>query len=928
MVFDYFSPALLVVWALIGALVAPPIVRRLGGSAGLALALIPFTIFLLFLAGSGAVFSGGYWRGSIPWATELGVSWDLWVSPLSLLLGLLISGIGTLIVLYAAAYLGDSAKAPRFFGALFLFMAAMLGMALTENLIVFFVFWELTSVASYLLIGYYHEKDEARKSALDALLVTGAGGLALLAGFILLGEAGGSYKLSELITNREIVIAHPLYPAIFVCVFVGAMTKSAQVPCHFWLPGAMAAPAPVSAYLHSATMVKAGVFLLAIMHPLLGGTDLWHFTLLGFGAVTMTWGALVAVLQTDLKKLLAYTTLSALGTLIMLLGIESELAAKAAVVFLVVHASYKGALFMVAGILEKTTGTREVEELQGLMRAMPVLGIAAVMAAASMSGIPPFIGFIAKELLYEVILETPIVGWGLLILGFVANAANIIVALKVGVSPFLGKRELATKLKKKPEFFLVFGSVILGCGSLLFGVFPEAFLGSAIDAMVGQIRAEPVSLKLKLWHGFNLVLLLSALTVAAGVTGYLLRGQIRRLGARLPFQSVSARGIFRAGLAGCLSGADKVTMLLQSGNLRQYFLVIVVTGMALTAWAFGAAAYQFSNLGALAFRFDVAVVIGLILAGTIMLLNASRGMTAVLALGCVGFGIAALFALYGAPDLAITQLLVETLTLVLFALAIFGLPVLERSTLRRPQRIVSLVVATVVGVVFTLLTLKALTLELHEPVSREMAARSLTEGFGRNVVNVILVDFRALDTLGEIVVLAIAALGVAAMLGQNGGRVGLSRRRKSSTVLLASARFTAPAMFIFSVYLLLRGHNEPGGGFIGGLVVALSAVLLHLARPDRPLALFKLPPKQLAGVGLGLAIISGLPGLLTRGSFLTASWGPEFALPFVGKVKLGTPLAFDIGVYLVVAAITLLLYQQMERRNTNRILTATPQRKS
>ena len=928
MVFDSVSPTLLVVCALVGAVVAPLIVRKLGKTAGPLLALIPFAIFLVFLSGSGEVFAGDYWRGSISWAPQLGVSWDLWVSPLSLLLGLLISGIGTLIIFYAAAYLGDSTKAPRFFGVLFTFMAAMLGMAVTENLIVFFVFWELTSVASYLLIGYFHEKEEARKSALDALLVTGAGGLALLAGFILLGEVGGSYKLGELIANRDAVVAHSLYPAIFLCVLVGAVTKSAQVPFHFWLPGAMAAPAPVSAYLHSATMVKAGVFLLAIMHPLLGGTDLWHFSLLGFGAVTMTWGAVVAVMQTDLKKLLAYTTVSALGILVMLLGIESELAAKAAVVFLVVHAFYKGALFMVAGILEKTTGTREVEDLRGLMRAMPLLGIAAVMAAASMSGIPPFIGFIAKELLYEVKLETPVVGWGLLVLGFIANAANIIVALKVGVAPFLGSRKTATPLKKKPAFFLVMGSVILGCGSLLLGIFPETFLGSAIDAMVGQIRAEPVSLKLKLWHGFNLVLLLSALTVAAGVSGYLLRKRICGFGDSLPLPKLTARGAFRAGLAGSLTVADKVTKLLQSGNLRQYFFVIVVTGMALTAWAFGEAAYEFSNIGALAFRFDVAVVIGLIIAGTVMLLKASRGMTAVLALGCVGFGISALFALYGAPDLAITQLLVETLTLVLFALAIFGLPVLKRSTLRRSQRMGSLAMAAVVGVVFTLLTLKALTLELHEPISREMAARSLPEAFGRNVVNVILVDFRALDTLGEIAVLTIAALGVAAMLGQTGRRGNLGQRRKPSAVLLASARYTAPATFAFSIYLLLRGHNEPGGGFIGGLVAALSALLLHLAQPDGNVTLFRLPPKRLAGVGLGLAVLSGLPGFFARESFLAASWGPEFALPVLGKVKLGTPLAFDIGVYLVVAAVILLLYQQMERGNTTRFLNSQPQRKS
>ncbi len=919
MIFDVISPALLVLGVLATAALAPWVARLRGEMAGVLLALVPLTVFGVFLAGSGGIWRGDAWGGTIAWASELGIDWNLWVSPVGLLLGLLVSGMGTLIVLYAGAYLADSPKRTRFFGMLFLFMGAMLGLAVTENLVVFFVFWELTSVASYLLIGHYHEKIDSRKSALDALLVTGGGGVVMLAGVILLGEVGGSYLIGELAANREAIVGHALYPAIFVCLLVGAITKSAQVPFHFWLPGAMAAPAPVSAYLHSATMVKAGVFLLAFLHPVLGGTEAWHFSLMAFGAATMTWGALVAVMQTDLKRLLAFTTVSALGTLVMLLGIESELAVKAAVVFLVVHALYKGALFMVAGILEKATGTREVEQLRGLMREMPVLGVAAVVAAASMSGLPPFVGFIAKELLYEVKLEAPLVGWPLLVCGFVANAANIIVALKVGVAPFLGSGESPTPLKKRPGFLLVTGSVVLGCGSLLFGLFPGAILGDATNAIVGQIRAEEVSLKLKLWHGLNLVFLLSVLTVAAGVVGYLARKRIRSLGGRLTTVATwNARDLFRAGLASLLAGANKVTTGLQSGNLRQYFLVILLAGAGLVAWAFGKAAFDFSFTGLAAVRLDVVLVIALVTLSTALVLRASRRMTAILGLGCVGFGIAGLFALYGAPDLAITQLLVETLTLVLFALAIYGLPDLRRSSFVFRQRLVTVGASVVTGIGFFLLTMKALTIELHEPVSREMAERSVSEAFGRNVVNVILVDFRALDTLGEITVLVIAALGVAAMLNRTSDARLPSLDGKRSTVLLASARYTAPAMIIFSVYLLLRGHNDPGGGFIGGLVAALAAVLTHLARPETPLRFLRLGPVPLAGLGLALAVLSGLPGLWRRASFLAAEWGPAFSLPAVGKVKLGTPLVFDIGVYFVVAAIVLLLYEQMERWHASR----------
>ena len=921
MIFDQFSPALLVGAILALTVVAPWVARSSGKGAGALLALVPFSVFGILLSGSAVIWKGTPWRGDLSWAPELGIDWNLWISPVGLLLGLLVSGIGTLIVLYAGSYLEGSPKRSRFFGALFLFMGAMMGLAVTENLVVFFVFWELTSVASYLLIGHYHEKGESRKSALDALLVTGGGDVALLAGVILLGEAGGSYLIGELVANQEVVVAHPLYPAIFICLLIGAVTKSAQVPFHFWLPGAMAAPAPVSAYLHSATMVKAGVFLLALLHPILGGTDLWHFTLMAIGTVTMTWGALVAVVQTDLKRLLAFTTVSALGTLVMLLGIESELAVKAAVVFLVVHALYKGALFMVAGILEKTTGTREVEQLRGLMRSLPILGMAAVMGAASMSGIPPFVGFIAKELLYEVKLEAPIVGWPLLICGFVANAANIIVALKVGVAPFLGTRGPATPVKKRADAQLVAGSVVLGCGSLVMGLFPGAILGDALNAVVGQIRAETVMLKLKLWHGLNLVFLLSVLTVGTGVVGYLFRKRLRAWGRIFGAPGRgrwNARDLFRAGLAGLLAGAGKVTSALQSGDLRQYFLAILLTGIGLAGWAFFHTGHTISLTGSSAVRLEVAMAVGLVVTATVLILRARARSTAILGLGCVGFGIAGLFALYGAPDLAITQLLVETLTLVLFALAIHGLPALQRSGFGAGQRWVTTGIAAVVGVGFALLTLKALTLELHEPVSREMAQRSLPEAFGRNVVNVILVDFRALDTLGEIAVLVIAALGVSAMLGRpnRDRRPGLDEAK--SSVLPASARFTAPAMIVFSLYLLLRGHNEPGGGFIGGLVAALAALLTHLASPERSLRLFRLGPEMLASVGLALAVGSGLPGLGTRGSFLAAEWGPEWFVPAVGKVKLGTPLVFDVGVYLVVAAIVLILYQQLQRWHSHR----------
>ncbi|MEM9478682.1 MAG: hydrogen gas-evolving membrane-bound hydrogenase subunit E [Verrucomicrobiota bacterium] len=919
MSFDQFNPAWVVLLIFAAAFLAPVLARVPQKNVGWLLAVLPALAFAFFAVGGVSVWQEETWRSSIEWAPAVGVNWDVWVTPLGLFLALLVTGIGALITIFAGAYFGDSPHRGRFFLNLYLFMGAMLGLAVTENLIVFFVFWELTSISSYLLIGFNHSKTEARKSALDALLVTGGGGLVLLAGILLLGQVGGSFLLGELIENRDAVHAHPLYAAILICFIVGAVTKSAQFPFHFWLPGAMAAPAPVSAYLHSATMVKAGVFLLALLHPLLGDTPLWHYTLLAIGAITMTLGALIAVLQTDLKRLLAYTTVSALGTLVMLLGFEDDLAAKAAVIFFIVHALYKGALFMIAGILEKTTGTRDVSQLHGLMKSMPVLGIAAVFAAASMSGIPPFIGFISKELLYQVKLEAPITGWSLLVCGIVANAANIVVALKVGVAPFLQSRGEDMTLKSKPSIGLVIGPVVLGLGSLIFGIFPQLILGDAVTALVNQIKVADVTIKLKLWHGLNLVLLLSVVTVALGFVGFAFRKRFWALGREITKRAshFEATRIFRGLLQAVIQFAGLVTRTIQSGNLRQYAICVLTAFLALLVWAFVRLPIdmQIPDLGNL--RFDVILVFGLIAVGSVCMLLTRKRLTAVLFLGSVGFGIAALFALYGAPDLAITQLLVETLTLVLFALAIYNLPSLPSAVETKRPRIVSLVISLAFGAGITVLTLKAMSMQLEEPVAVEIAQRSVSEAYGRNVVNVILVDFRSLDTLGEIAVLAIAALGVAGMLRSACSSVQVSSRAPSSAVLLASARFTAPAMIAFSIYLLLRGHNEPGGGFIGGLVGAMAVVLIHLARPDLPLRFLKLSPRGLVAIGLGLAVVSGLPGLLGEGSFAAAAWGPAFDLPLIGKLKLGTPLIFDVGVYALVLGIVLLLYDTMQMWNAS-----------
>ncbi len=903
-------PLLLLTALLATALLAPTVLRCLGGPGRVILASVPPALFLYAAAASQGIWKGEQQYWSLPWHENLGINLDFALTPWGTLLCLLVLGVGTLVTIYGLAYLKGDPRENRFFFAFFLFMMAMVGLSLSDNLVILFLFWELTSVASYLLIGHYHEKLESRKSALDAMLVTVGGGLALLAGILLLGFVGGSYQISELVEQADTIRSHSLYPAIFWCVVAGALTKSAQFPFHFWLPGAMAAPAPVSAYLHSATMVKAGVFLLGLTHPILGETPLWHNTLSIIGAITMTWGALVAMVQRDLKRLLAFTTVSALGTLVMLLGLEHELALKGAVIFFISHAFYKGALFMVAGALEKGTGTRDVSVLSGLFKSYPLLGIAAALAALSMSGVPPFAGFVAKELLYQVKMETQAFGWFILSCGFVAGVANLVVAFNVGILPFAKKKEGAeTSIEpnyKPTRFSFWIGPMVLAVGSLLVGAFPGFFLSDIVNRSVSQIANQDFYSKLKLWHGFNAVLVLSLVTLAVGVVIYRLRDRLWSFGEGLKNQfGWTAVGNFRRIWEGILSFCLWTTRLLQSGSLTQYVVVFMIVAIGLLTAAWRVSGYDLSIPGPIELRWDVASVLVLMTLAGWFLIRSKRMLTAILSLGGVGMGIAALFALYGAPDLMLTQMLVETLTLMLFALAICGLPKIQPPQLTLWGRSLRALVALGSGVAITLLTLKALDVQVAAPVSQEMAARSVPEAFGRNVVNVILVDFRALDTLGEVAVLFIAAAGVGAMARFRSA----AERPQRSVVLVSAVRYVPLLVFVFAIFLLLRGHNEPGGGFIGGLVAAMSAILVHLATGDGRIRLLRMTPGAWMTMGLLVAVWSGVYGLLESESFMHAWWGSEFTLPAVGKVIIGTVLFFDLGVFAVVLGVVMKLYE-------------------
>jgi len=756
---------------LLTAGLAPWLAKRLRGATGLVLALVPASAFVAFLTLIPQVSSGAVLLEAHSWVPMLGIDLSFRVDGLALLFLIVISGIGALILIYAEGYLHGHAQIGRFYASLILFMASMLGVVASDNIILIFIFWEMTSVSSYLLIGFYHEDKASRASALQALLITCAGGQALVAGLVLLGMVSGTFSLGTILADGEMVKESPLYPVILTLILLGAFTKSAQFPFHFWLPGAMSAPAPVSAYLHSATMVNAGVFLLARLAPSLGGTPAWHYAAGGVGFVTMVLGAVFAWPQTDLKRLLAWSTVSALGMMTLLLGIGTNLAVKAAMLLFLVHALYKGALFMVAGTVDHETGTRDVRKLSGLMRAMPMTGIAAGVAALSMCGLPPLLGFISKELLYEAQLQVPFLGAWVIAGGVLASVIMVSAALTVGIRPFFGACTAAFAKVHEASWLLWIGPLVLAFGGLVLGLFPALIGDSLIGPATAAVRMEKNVGYLKLWHGWNTVLVLSMVTVVLGFLAFRVRVTGRAIAGKVSFLTGFGpeKGYEKLVESLTIFGTWQ-TNTIQHGRLRGYVcmvLVVMIVGTLATLALHGLRVPGPADFQGARF-YEIIICIAMLVSG-ICAVQAQSRLVAVALLSVLGYGVAIIFALHGAPDLAITQFLVETLTLILLVLAAYHLPKFGdlSSKLRRRS---DAILAGVGGVVMTLLVFVALDVQTHESISHYFSEQSFS-AHGRNVVNVILVDFRALDTLGEITVLAAAALGVAALFG-------LSRKRE------------------------------------------------------------------------------------------------------------------------------------------------------
>ncbi len=730
--------------------------------SGLGTSVVTALLFLFFLQFLPTVAAGSPVRWVIPWIPSLDVNLTFWIDGLSLMFALLITGIGALVMLYAAKYLAGHPQYDRFALYLFSFMLSMLGLVLADNLIALFVFWELTTFTSYLLIGFSHADPKSRRNALQALLLTATGGLALLAGFILIGVSQGTFELSEL-TAAGSLVGQEYYTLILFLVLAGAFTKSAQVPLHFWLPNAMAAPTPVSAYLHSATMVKAGVYLLARTHPALSGSDLWIWILSIFGAVTAVFASFMALRQTDLKQTLAYTTLMALGTLVMFLAGSTGYAITAAMTFLLVHSLYKAGLFLTIGIIDHATGTRDANILGGLKSAMPITAMAAAAAGLAMAGIPPFLGFIAKEVAYAGALEMQLMLF-VLPMALIAFALMFAVAGIVAYKPFYGPQGQLPHDPHEGPWPMLLGPVVLGVLGLAFGLMPGIAAYYIIEPAVAAVMGAPdTGGRVKLWAGFNLPLLLSLITFALGFLIYAkhqaLRARLSQIEARAP--DLDAR--WDDLLDVFVRFAKGQTRLIQTGVLRQYmfatFAVFALTVLVtLITRAAGGPALNFAGLQFM--EWGIAL---LILVGTVLVVLTSSRITALVALGTVGIGVALIFITYSAPDVAITQLLVELLVVVLLALALLKMPHLDPSGVQK-HSFPNAVLAIAVGA----LTTWVLLLVVDQPFDRRLTeffeGASWTEAFGRNIVNVILVDFRTLDTFGEIAVVLVAALGAFVLL--------------------------------------------------------------------------------------------------------------------------------------------------------------------
>jgi len=912
-----------------------PFVAWFGGKSRRAAAWAAAAVTLLCLALLGGVIAQLIARGRLAdahvigfhWMPSIGLDFAFRMDGLSLLFTGLILIIGLLVIVYARYYLASQDSAARFFASLMLFMGAMLGIVLSENMIQMVVFWELTSLSSFLLISFWQHRKEARYGARMALAVTGFGGLALLGGVLLLGHVAGSYNISVILEAGDEIRQSPLYLPILLLILLGAFTKSAQFPFHFWLPNAMAAPTPVSAYLHSATMVKAGLFLLARLFPVLSGTHEWLILVGGAGLITFLLGAYTALFKHDLKGLLAYSTLSHLGLITLLFGFGTPMAAVAAIFHLINHATFKASLFMVAGIVDHETGTRDMRRLGGLARKMPHTAALAIVAASAMAGVPLLNGFLSKEMFFSEAVDVAHEfgsNWALPLLVTLGGVMSVAYSIRFIHDTFFGtpSPDLPTEIHE-PHRGMRIPIDVLVFVCLAVGLFPALLVGGLLTLAAGAVlNGPPPHFSLALWHGFNAPLMMSSIALAGGLLVYLSRHPLTRWHEN-SVGRLSARAVYDRLMALMQIAAEAVTHRFDQGRMQP--MVLWTTGVALIAGLIGFLSYQAPLFGndSLAAPFDALTATGMIIMmGTaVWVVNQHRQrLFALLLMSVLGLGVSLLFIRFSAPDLALTQLSVEVITVILMLLALRYLPqqtLSERDPKDRPRIRRDAVIAVLSGVGIALFTYAVMSRD-YDTIAGYFLANSLTEGGGHNVVNVILVDFRGYDTFGEISVLALAALGVYALL--QGMRLPpavsspiASGRIAHAQLLQTVTRLLLPMTLMFGIYILLRGHNAPGGGFIAGLIIASALMTQYLAQGiDSSERALKVPTHGAIALGLFLALATGLGSIVLGYPFLTSAF-THLHLPVVGDVEVASAMLFDLGVFFVVMGASVLMLTQMAK---------------
>lgn len=911
---------LIVLLPFVGAVLPAWFIRWGRTQSALAAGAVAGSSFLLLLTQAPSVFRGEVVRESWDWLPQAGLRFSLMADGLGFLFAGLILGIGLLVILYARFYLSQKDPMGRFYAFLLLFMGAMLGVVLSENLILLIIFWELTSLSSFLLIGYWKHLPEARQGARMALVVTGLGGLGMLGGVLLLGQITGTYELGEVLTMGALIQGHDLYLPALVLILLGAFTKSAQFPFHFWLPHAMAAPTPVSAYLHSATMVKAGVFLLARMWPALAGTPEWFFLVTGAGVATMLVGAYIANVKHDLKGLLAFSTVSHLGLITTLFGFGTRAAAAVGVFHIMNHAAFKASLFMNAGIVDHEAGTRDIRKLGGLRAYMPVTAVLALIACAAMAGVPPLNGFLSKEMLLEETLHLDFLQnlpWLIPVLVTLGATLSVAYSIRYTADVFWGRKPESYPHKPhEPPRGMRLPVEILVAICVLVGLFPATIAGPllnvAADATVG---GGLETIKPKLWHGFNLPLLMSVLALGIGALVWRFRWSLIGLHEG-PLPLPEAKRIFEGTVAASVGGSRAVTSGMQNGSLQRYLALMVLTALTLTALPFLAERVGAGSRPLLPVDPASLVVLAVLLVGafgTVVLHR--RRITAILFMSLVGLTISLAFVHFSAPDLALTQISVEVVTVVLLLLALHLLPKESPAESSAGRKVRDGVLATAVGAGMAGVTWVLLT-RPFETISGYHLEQSKPLGGGTNVVNVILVDFRGFDTFGEITVLGIAALGIYALLDGLGiparWREGNTDSEGSHPILMVVvSRLILPLALMVGLYLFLRGHNQPGGGFIAGLVVAVALILQYVASGLGSMQKsMRLDFHPMLAVGLLIAGITGIGAWFWGHPFLK-SWYDYFHILGLSEFELASAALFDVGVFLTVVGAVMLALVNM-----------------